>query len=182
MCMKKNYYRIAIERYFSVPIVYGLLLTVPVMVYGYYESDPWFWLGMATTVALLVLHHVMIRTLTRTFGIYATHKQVKYVSNFITTDCSVFTDKESDALKDMIFEQAGNDRIGIDDYINYINHLLEEKSKANNAEALFWLGMYYRMLGEADNHNSVARDFIEKSASLGFERAKKLRKKARKWV
>lgn len=180
--MKKNYYRIAIERYFSTPIPYGLLLSVPAMLYGYYESDFWFWLGLVLTVAVFVANHLMMYSLTSTFGMYATKKQVEYVSNFMSGDCKVFSEQESDKLMEMIVNQSGNSYISIEDYINYINHQLEEKSDNGNAEAAYWLGIYYRRLGEADNHNSVARELIEKSAKLGFERAKKLQRKARKWA
>ena len=82
----------------------------------------------------------------------------------------------------MIAEQSGNARINIEDYINYINHQLEEKSNNGNAEATYWLGIYHRILGESDNHNQVARELIEKSAEMGFERAKKLQERAQKWV
>ena len=160
--MKKNYYSIAIERYFSTPVPYFLIGTVPLMLYGYYESDVWFWVGMVLTVAVFALNHFMMHSLTSTFGLYATKKQVDYVSNFCVGKNEVFSEQESSRLMEMIAEQSGNSRINIEDYINYINHQLEE--------------------GEADNHNIVARELIEKSAKMGFERAKKLQERARKWV
>ena len=166
--MKKNYYSIAIERYFSTPVPYFLIGTVPLLVYGYFESDLWFWVGMVLTIAVFAVNHLMMNSLTSTFGLYATKKQVDYVSHF--------------SLLNMIANQSGNAHINIDDYINYINHQLEEKSNRGSAEAMYWLGIYHRILGEADNHNKVAREFIEKSANLGFERAKKLQERARKWV
>ena len=180
--MKRNYYSIAIERYFSTPVPYFLIGTVPLMLYGYYESDVWFWLGMALTVAVFALNHFMMHSLTSTFGLYATKKQVDYVSNFCVGKNDVFSEQESNRLMEMIAEQSGNSRINIEDYINYINHQLEEMSNNGNAEATYWLGIYHRSLGEADNHNIVARELIEKSAKMGFERAKKLQERARKWV
>ena len=94
----------------------------------------------------------------------------------------VFSEQESNTLLNMIADQSGNSRINIEDYINYINHQLEEKSKKGSAEAMYWLGIYHRILGETDNHNKVARELIEKSAKMGFERAKKMQERARKWV
>lgn len=180
--MKKNYYRIAIERYFSTPVPYCQFATVPMLLYGYYESDLWFWVGLVLTVAVFAVNHLMMHSLTSTFGMYATKKQVDYLSNFLMKDCKVLSEQESSTLMEMIVDQAGNSHICIEDYINYINHRLEEKSENGNAEAAYWLGIYHRRLGETDNHNSVARELIEKSANLGFERAKKLQEKAKKWV
>jgi hypothetical protein len=180
--MKKNYYRIAIERYFSTPVPYFLIGTVPLMLYGYYESDVWFWVGMVLTIAVFAVNHFMMHSLTSTFGLYATKKQVDYVSHFCVGKSEVFSEQESNTLMNMIAEQSGNARINIEDYINYINHQLEEKSNNGNAEATYWLGIYHRILGESDNHNQVARELIEKSAEMGFERAKKLQERAQKWV
>ena len=180
--MKKNYYSIAIERYFSTPVPYFLIGTVPLLVYGYFESDLWFWVGMVLTIAVFAVNHLMMNSLTSTFGLYATKKQVDYVSHFCVGKNEVFSEQESNALLNMIANQSGNAHINIDDYINYINHQLEEKSNKGSAEAMYWLGIYHRILGEADNHNKVAREFIEKSANLVFERAKKLQERARKWV
>ena len=180
--MKKNYYRIAIERYFSTPVPYFLIGTVPLMLYGYFENDVWFWVGMVLTVAVFAVNHFMMHSLTSTFGLYATKKQVDYVSHFCVGKNEVFSEQESNTLLHMIADQSGNAHINIDDYINYINHQLEEKSNKGSAEAMYWLGIYHRILGEADNHNKVAREFIEKSANLGFERAKKLQERAQKWV
>ena len=180
--MKKNYYRIAIERYFSTPVPYCQFATVPMLLYGYYESDLWFWVGLVLTVAVFAVNHLMMHSLTSTFGMYATKKQVDYLSNFLMKDCKVLSELESSTLMEMIVDQVGNSHISIEDYINYINHRLEEKSENGNAEATYWLGIYHRRLGETDNHNSLARELIEKSANLGFERAKKLQEKAKKWV
>ena len=180
--MKKSYYRIAIERYFSTPVPYFLIGTLPLMLYGYYESDLWFWVGMVLTIAVFAVNHFMMHSLTRTFGLYATKKQGDYVSNFCVGKNEVFSEQESNTLLNMIADQSGNAHINIEDYINYINHQLEEKSSRGSAEAMYWLGIYHRILGEADNHNKVARELIEKSAEMGFERAKKLQKRAQKWV
>ncbi|MBQ6750748.1 MAG: hypothetical protein IJR02_15340 [Bacteroidaceae bacterium] len=180
--MKRNYYRIAFERYFSTPVPYFLLGAVPLMVYGYYENDFCFWTGMVLTVGLLVLNHFLMYSLTNTFGLYATKKQVEYVTNFVSGGSKVFSKQESEQLLEMMANQMGNNRICIDDYINYINHLLEEKANNGSAEAIYWLGIYHRLLGEAENHNSVARELIEKSANMGFERAKKLQERAKKWA
>ena len=180
--MKRSYYSIAIERYFSTPVPYFLVGTVPLMLYGYYESDLCFWVGMVTTVAVFVVNHFLMHSLTSTFGLYATKKQVDYVSNFVVGKSEVFSEQESVQLMEMIADQSGNAHIGIEDYINYINNRLKEKSENGNAEATYWLGIYQRMLGEGSNHNSVARELIEKSANMGFERAKKLQERAKKWV
>lgn len=180
--MKRSYYSIAIERYFSTPVPYFLVLTVPLMLYGYYKNDLWFWVGMGLTVTVFLINHIMMRALTNTFGLYATKKQVDYVSHFVVGKSEVFSEQESNALMDMIADQSDNERIGIDDYINYINNRLKEKSEKGSAEATYWLGIYHRVLGEAENHNSVARELIEKSASMGFERAKKLQERAKRWT
>ena len=180
--MKRSYYSIALERYFSTPIPYFLLGTVPMMFYGYYENDFFFWTGLVLTVAVFAINHFLMHSLTRTFGIYVTKKQMDYISNFVAGKNQVFSEQENTKLLEMIAEQTGNSHIGIDDYINYINHCLEEKSNRGNAEATYWLGIYHRFLGEADNHNSIARELIEKSANMGFERAKKLQERAKKWV
>lgn len=180
--MKRSYYSIAIERYFSTPVPYFLLGTVPLMLYGYYESDLWFWVGLLLTLAVFAVNHFLMHSLTSTFGLYATKKQVDYVSNFCMGKNEVFSEQESKTLMEMIADQSGNTRISIEDYINYINHRLEEKSDKGNAEATYWLGIYHRILGEADNHNLIARELIEKSANMGFERAKKLQERAKKWV
>ncbi len=180
--MKRSYYSIAIERYFSTPIPYFLIGTVPLMLYGYYESDVWFWVGIVLTVAVFAVNHLVVHSLTSTFGLYATKKQVDYVSHFCVGKNEVFSEQESCTLMNMIAEQYGNSHINIDDYINYINRQLEEKSNKGNAEATYWLGIYHRILGEADNHNKVARELIEKSANMGFERAQKLQERARKWI
>lgn len=180
--MKKSYYRIAVERYFSTGIPYYLLGTVPLMMYGYYESDLWFWVGMVLTVAVFVVNHLMVNSLTSTFGLYATKKQVDYVSHFLVGKNAAFSEQESHALLQLITDQTGNPHVNIEDYINMINHSLEEKSNNGNAEATYWLGIYHRILGEAENHNKVARELIEKSAEMGFERAKKLQKRAQKWA
>ncbi len=180
--MKKNYYRIAIERYFSTPVPYFLIGTVPLMLYGYYESDLWFWVGMVLTLAVFAVNHFLMHSLTSTFGLYATKRQVDYVSTFCVGENDVFSEQECNTLMEMIAGQSGNAQISIDDYINYINHRLEEKSDKGDAEATYWLAMYHRLLGESDNHNVVARELIEKSANMGSERAKKIQKRARKWV
>lgn len=182
MCMKRSYYSIAIERYFSTPVPYFMLGTVPLMLYGYYQSDLCFWMGLALTVVVVAINHFLMYSLTSTFGLYATRKQVDYVSHFITGGSGVFTEQECTQLMEMIADQSGNSRISIDDYINYINHQLEEKSGRGNAEATYWLGIYHRVLGEADDHNRIARELIEKSADMGFERAKKLQERARGWL
>ncbi|MBQ6965221.1 MAG: hypothetical protein IJP82_05970 [Bacteroidaceae bacterium] len=179
--MKKSYYRIAIERYFSTPVPYCLIGTVPLMLYGYYENDLCFWIGLALTVVLFGVNHLLMHSLTTTFGLYATKKQVDYVSNFVMGNSDVFSKQESMELMEMMADQAGNNHISIDDYINYINHQLEEKSDRGNAEATYWLGIYHRLLGETDNHNSLARELIEKSAEMGFERAKEIQERAKKW-
>ncbi|MBO4673169.1 MAG: hypothetical protein J5616_02330 [Bacteroidaceae bacterium] len=180
--MKKNYYRIAIERYFSTPVPYFLIGTVPLMLYGYYESDLWFWVGMVLTLAVFAVNHFLMHSLTRAFGLYATKRQVDYVSHFCVSKDDVFSEQEVHTLMSMIADQSDNAKISIEDYINYINHQLEEKSNKGNAEATYWLAMYHRLLGETDNHNVVARELIEKSANMGSERAKKLQKRAQKWV
>lgn len=180
--MKRNYYVIAVERYFSTPVPYFLLGTLPLMLYGYYANDLWFWVGLILTVAVFVVNHFLMHSLTNTFGLYATKKQVDYVSNFCMGKSEVFSEQESDALMTMIAEQSGNKRICIDDYINYINNRLKEKSAEGSAEATYWLGIYHRVLGEEENHNSVARELIEKSANMGFERAKKLQERAKGWA
>lgn len=180
--MKRSYYSIALERYFSTPVPYFLLATVPLMVYGYFESDLWFWVGMVLTVMVFAVNHFMMHTLTNTFGLYATRKQVDYVTQFLGRKNGVFSEHESNQLLDMIASQSDNAHISIEDYINYINHQLKEKSEKGSAEATYWLGIYHRVLGEADNHNAVARELIEKSASMGFERAKKMQKRAREWT
>ena len=180
--MKRCYYIIALERYFSTPVPYFLLATVPLMLYGYYESDLWFWVGLVLTVAVFAVNHFLMRSLTRTFGLYATRKQVDYVSNFLVGKNEVFSEQESDTLMDMIAGQSDNEQIGIDDYINYINNRLKEKMEKGSAEATYWLGVYHRILGEADDHNRVARQLIEKSAEMGSERAKKLQERAKKWT
>ncbi len=179
--MKRSYYSIAIERYFSTPVPYLLVGTVPLMLYGYYESDLWFWVGLVLTVAVFAVNHFLMHSLTTTFGPYATRKQVDYVSHFVAGKNEVFSEQESGQLLEMIADQSGNAHIGIEDYINYINHRLKEKSDNGSAEATYWLGIYHRVLGEGNNHNSIARELIEKSANMGFERAKKLQKRARKW-
>lgn len=180
--MKRSYYSIALERYFSTPVPYFLLGSLPLMLYGYYENDLCFWIGLVVTAALFVANHILMRSLTNTFGLYATKRQVDYVSNFVVGKNEVFSEQECNTLMEMIADQAGNAHISIEDYINYINHRLEEKSDKGNAEATYWLGIYHRHLGEEDNHNSIARELIEKSANMGFERAKKLQARARKWV
>ena len=177
--MKKNYYRIAIERYFSTPVPYFLIGTVPLMLYGYYESDLWFWVGVVLTLAVFAVNHFLMHSLTSTFGLYATKRQVDYVSTFCVGENDVFSEQECNTLMDMIAGQSGNAQISIEDYIN---HRLEEKAGKGDAEATYWLAMYHRLLGEADNHNVVARELIEKSANMGSERAKKLQKRAQKWV
>ena len=108
--MKKNYYRIAIERYFSTPVPYCLFATVPMLLYGYYESDLWFWVGLALTVAVFAVNHLMMHSLTSTFGLYATKKQVDYVSNFLMGDCKVFSEQES-SLEGIFWEQASTVKI-----------------------------------------------------------------------
>lgn len=179
--MKKSYYRIAIERYFCTPLPYILLASVPLMLYGYYENDVCFWVGLVATVLVIVANHALMNSLTRTFGIYATKKQVTYVSFFLKGGSKVFSEQESGKLMEMIVEQSGNQYVNIDDYINYINKNLKEKADNGSAEAVYWLGIYHRRLGEAENHNMVARELIEKAAEMGFERAKKLKEKAKKW-
>ena len=82
--MKRSYYSIAIERYFSTPVPYFMLGTVPLMLYGYYQSDLCFWMGLALTVVVVAINHFLMYSLTSTFGLYATRKQVDYVSHFIT--------------------------------------------------------------------------------------------------
>ena len=104
------------------------------------------------------------------------------MSHFLVGKNAAFSEQESHALLQLITDQTGNPHVNIEDYINVINHSLEEKSNNGNAEATYWLGIYHRILGEADNHNKVARELIEKSAEMGFERAKKLQKRAQKWV
>ena len=99
--MKKNYYRIAIERYFSTPVPYFLIGTVPLMLYGYYESDLWFWVGMVLTIAVFAVNHLMMHSLTSTFGLYATKKQVDYVSNFCVGKNEVFSEQESNISRAM---------------------------------------------------------------------------------
>ena len=180
--MKKNYYLIAIQRYFCTPVPYFLIGTVPLMLYGYYESDVWFWVGMVLTMAVLAVNHFLMHSLICAFGHYATMRQVDYVTHFCIGKEDVFSKQECHALMEMIAGQAGNARICIEDYINYINRRLEEKSEKGNAEATYWLAMYHRLLGEEENHNVVARELIEKSANMGSERAKKLQKRAQKWV
>lgn len=180
--MKRSYYSIAIERYFSTPVPYFLLGTVPLMLYGYYEDDLWFWAGLVLTVAVFAVNHYLMHSLTSAFGLYATKKQVDYVTHFVVDKNGVFSEQETVKLLEMIANQSGNAHIGIEDYINYINHRLKEKSDNGNAEATYWLGIYHRMLGEGNNHNSIARELIEKSASMGFERAKKLQKRAKEWA
>lgn len=180
--MKRSYYSIAIERYFSTPVPYFLLLTVPLLLYGYFESDVCFWVGLALTVLVFAVNHFLMYSLTTTFGMYATKKQVDYISNFVAGKTGVFTKMESGKLLDMMAGQAGNRRIGIDDYINYVNRCLEEKSGKGNAEAMYWLGIYHRCLSDKEGHNLVAREWIEKSANMGFERAKKMQKKASSWI
>ena len=179
--MKKSYYRIAIERYFTTPVPLFLFASVPLMLYGYYENDVCFWVGLVVTVLVFVVNHVLMNSLTKTFGPYATREQVSYVSKFLRSDNPVFTEQESDKLMEMIVEQSGNRHIDIEDYINYINKNLKEKADNGSAEAVYWLGIYHRRLGEAENHNLVARELIEKAAEMGFERAKKLKEKAKKW-
>lgn len=180
--MKRNYYSIAIERYFSTPVPYFLLGTLPSMLYGYYENDICFWIGLVLTVVVFGVNHFLMHSLISTFGLYATKRQVDYVSNFCMGKSGVFSEQESNMLMEMIAGQAGNARVNINDYINYINHRLEEKSDKGNAEATYWLGIYHRLLGEGENHNSIARELIEKSANMGFERAKKLQARAQKWA
>ena len=182
MYMKRNYYYIAIERYFSTPVPFFLLGTVPTMWYGYYENDILFWIGLVLTVVVVVINHFLMHSLTSTFGMYATKKQMDYVFKFVAGKNNVFSQQESMKLQEMIVHQKGNAHIGIEDYINYINHCLEEKSKRGDAEATYWLGIYHRVLGEGENHNSVARELIEKSANMGFERAQKMKGKAQKWT
>ena len=70
--MKKNYYSIAIERYFSTPVPFFLIATVPLMLYGYYENDLWFWVGMVLTLAVFAVNHFLMHSLTSAFGLYAT--------------------------------------------------------------------------------------------------------------
>ena len=180
--MKRSYYSIALERYFSTPVPYFLLGTLPLLLYGYYENDLLFWVGLVLTVAVFVVNHFLMRSLTNTFGLYATKKQMDYVSHFVVGKTEVFSEQESNTLMDMIAQQSDNERIGIEDYINYINNRLKEKSEKGNAEATYWLGIYHRVLGEEENHNSVARELIEKSANMGFERAKKLEERAKRWT
>ena len=179
---KKNYYKIAVERYFSTHVPYFFIGTLPLMLYGYFENDICFWVGLVLTLVVFVVNHIVVKSLTNTFGLYVTRKQVDYVSHFCVGKTGVFTEQESSKLMDMIAGQMGNSRISIEDYINYINHQLEEKADKGNAEATYWLGIYHRVLGETENHNTIARELIEKSANMGFERAKKLQERARKWV
>lgn len=179
--MKRSYYIIAMERYFSTPVPYFLLATVPLMLYGYYENDFWFWVGVVLTVAVFALNHFLMHSLTNTFGLYATRKQVDYVSRFLVGKNDVFSEQESNVLMEMIVGQSGNERVSIDDYINYINNRLKEKSEKGSAEATYWLGIYHRVLGETEDHNAVARELIEKSANMGFKRAKKLQERAKRW-
>ena len=179
--MKKSYYRIAIERYFSTPVPFCLLVSVPLMLYGYYESDLCFWIGLVATMVVFIVNHALMNSLTQTFGLYATKQQVSYVSHFLKGGSEVFSEQESGKLMEMIVEQSGNCHINIDDYINYINNNLKEKADNGCAEAVYWLGIYHRSIGEAENHNLVARELIEKAAEMGFERAKKLKEKAKKW-
>lgn len=179
--MKKNYYRIAIGRYFTTPVPFFLLASIPLMLYGHRENEVCFWVGLVATVLIFVINHLMMASLTRTFGLYATKQQVNYVTNFLRKDIGVFTQQESRKLMEMIVEQSGNRHIDIDDYINYINSNLKEKADDGNAEAVYWLGIYHRKLGEEKNHNIVARELIEKAAEMGFEQAKKMKEKAKKW-
>src|SRR5574344_97677 len=180
--MKKNYYRIAIERYFSISVPYFLILSVPVMMYGYFENDYFFWIGLGATVVLLVLNHLIIHSITSVFGIYVTKKQVNYVKSFVKKDNKALTEKESSELFEMMASQMGNPHVDIENYIHRSNLLLEEKMKQGNAEAYYWLGIYHHVLGESEDHNQVAYELIEKSAELGSERAKKLQKNAKKLI
>jgi len=61
-----------------------------------------------------------------------------------------------------------------------MNRKSQEKTDLGNAEATYWQGVYQHVQGEGENHNSVARELIEKSAGLGCERAKKLARRERK--
>lgn len=182
LCMKKNYYLIALGRYFSTPVPFGLLISVPVMMYGYYADDLFFWVGLVATVALVGLNHLLMHSLTTTYGYYATRQQVRYVHSIVAGKCEAFSDEECSKMMEMIVAQAGNSHIAIEDYINYINQQLKEKSERGNAEATYWLALYHRHLGEATNHNSVARDLMAKAADMGSERAKKMQGRAKKWV
>lgn len=177
-----NYYIIAIERYFCTPVPYFLLGTLPLMFYGYWQNDLCFWIGLVLTVLVFVINHLMMNSITRTFGQYATVRQVDYVSSIIMGKCKVFSDQECDNFFTMIAELSQDGKFTIDDYIRQINHKLEDKAGNGNAEANYWLGVYHRKLNKDKDHNIIARQFIEKSADLGWEDAKKILKKAQKWA
>lgn len=177
----RNYYLLAIQRYFSTPVPYFMIISVPLMFYGYWNDDLCFWLGMGITVLAIAINHLMMSTLTRTFGMYATVKEVNYVSSIVSGDCKVFSKQECEKMLLMFANLSDNDKYSIEDYIRHINHQLEDKAKNGNAEANYWLGVYYRKLCKEDDHNAVARQFIEKSAELGWEEAKRLLKKAKTW-
>lgn len=180
--MLKNYYLISIQRYFSTPVPFFLLGSVPLMVYGYFENDTCFWIGLGITVLIFVINHLLMISLTRTFGQYATVREVNYVTNILSGKCKAFSEQECDSLFTMVADLAGNDKITIDDIIRQINTRLKDKADGGNAEAYFVLGMYHRRLSSEADHNAVARQLIEKSADLGWEDAKRMLKKAKRWT
>lgn len=177
----RNYYLIAIERYFSTPVPYFLLGSVPLMLFGYFKNDLCFWLGLVATIVIFAVNHFLMSSLTKTFGYYATMSEVDYVSSIIMGKCKVFSDQECDKLFSMIANLSGDDKFTVTDYIRHINHQLEDKAGSGNAEANYWLGMYHRKLNKDKNHNAIAKQFFEKSAELGWEDAKRMLEKAKKW-
>ncbi len=178
---EKNYYAIAIARYFSTPVPYFLLGSVPLMLYGYWHSELCFWIGLVITVLIFAINHMMMSSLTKTFGMYATTAQIDYLSNVLMGKCKVFSKQECDSMFNMIADLSFDDKFGIDDYMKHVKQKLESKAKDGNAEANYWLGLYHRKFSEEEGHNALAKQLIEKSADMGFEEAKNMLKRVKKW-
>lgn len=179
--MSKNYYYIAIERYFGTKAPFFLLLSLPLFFYGYFESDLCFWIGLVASVLILIVAHLMASSCVRMFGEYATRSQVKYVMAIINNKCEALTENECDKIADLVVCGSVERDGCVDDHIRYINNLLEDRARKGNADANYWLGMYQHHVSKEDGHNRIALQLMEKSAELGSEKAKNMLKKARKW-
>lgn len=179
--MSKNYYVIAIQRYFSITPSFLLLASILLLVYGYYEDDVCFWIGLVATVAILAISHIAVSLYVRMFGDFATKRQVKYVMDVISLG-KALSPEECETIKSYMIEGGAGSVGCVDDYILKVNCMLEAKAKNGDAEANYWLGMYQHLVCEEENHNSVALELIERSAEMGCEKAKNVLKKARKWT
>lgn len=180
--MTNNYYVNAIKRYFSTLPPYFMLLSVPLMFYGYWEDDLCFWIGLVVTVGALVVNHVYMKLMNLTFGPYATMEQIYYVENLLSSDNKVLPKQVREGLFNTMADLTLNRNVTVVDLIKQINKNLEIEAGNGNAEAHYWLGIYHLKLSKEKGHGTTAKQLIEKSAELGFDGAKKMLKKRKKWA